>query len=73
MQRIRKWLGDKPLWALLTAFLSWELFAHFTGNKSQHTLSNRFWALEKKYHFTKILVGAGGLYLTGHLVFQWPL
>lgn len=73
MSRIRRAVGDWPLWGMLASFVTWELFAHFTGNKDQHTLSNRFWALESKYHFTKGLVGAGGLYIVGHLVFHWPL
>jgi len=73
LSRISKKVGDWPLWGILVSFLTWEIFSHETGNKDQHTLSNRVQAAEAKYHFIKVPVGLFMLYLTGHLVFSWPL
>jgi hypothetical protein len=65
---------DTILWAIVGSFVSWELFAHFIGkNKRSHTLSNRIWAWEHNRPYKRAIVGTAMLYLTGHLVFQWPL
>lgn len=63
-------LLDIFLWALIALFVVWEAFAHFIAkNREAHTLSNRIWALEKKYPKSRILVVAAIALLFVHLVF----
>ena len=62
---------DLILWGLLVAFAGWEIYARFFArNRGAHTLSNRIWALEQRWPFTRFLVAAGIGALGYHLLFQ---
>jgi hypothetical protein len=64
-------MGDLPLWVMLVAFGVWELYAHFVaGNKASHTLSNRIWALQGRYPWTRWLTWAVLVVLALHLPLQ---
>lgn len=62
-------MSDLGLWAIIAAFVVWELFAHFVArNRGAHTLSNRVWALEHRYPLARTLVVALVGALGYHLV-----
>ena len=63
---------DLILWAIVAAFVAWELYAHFVArNKAAHTLSNRIQALEKLYPKTRVLTAVVLLVLALHLIVGW--
>ncbi len=63
---------DVILWLIVAAFILWELYAHFIGkNKSAHTLSNRIWALEKRWPKTRVLTVLACVLLILHLTVGW--
>ena len=67
-------MGDIPLWLIVSAFVGWEVFAHFVArNRGEHTLSNRIWSLERKLGWPgRTLVATAVAALFTHLVFQLP-
>lgn len=65
-------MGDLPLWLIVGAFAGWELYAKAVAkNKGSHTLSNRIWALEKRYPKSRLVVLVACVLLTAHLTVPW--
>ena len=63
---------DIVLWAIVAAFAVWEVVAHFVfRNRGAHTLSNRIWALEKRYPKTRAATALACLLLALHLTVHW--
>lgn len=64
---------DAPLYAIVAAFVAWELFAEYVArNRAEHTLSNRIHALEHRHPLTRLLVAGVMGALTLHLLQQDP-
>lgn len=64
---------DLILWAIVAAFIAWELYAHFVArNRSAHTLSNRIHWLERRHGWTRVPVAIACVLLLTHLVFSVP-
>ena len=66
-------MTDIVLWAIVGLFVAWEAFAHFIAkNREAHTLSNRIWALERRWPVTRLVVAAAVALLGTHLVAGFP-
>lgn len=63
---------DWILWVICAAFGGWEAYAHFVArNKGAHTLSNRIWALQRRYPKARVLTAVVLLVLSLHLTVRW--